>query len=66
MEKYNNRFYRSWSKPSGLISFKVTVGETDLFISADKDLTKQAEDAIQKLKTLGEVIEQSTDRYRAM
>lgn len=41
---YNNRFYRTWSKPDGLISFGVSVGETDLFISADKDLTKQAED----------------------
>ncbi len=47
---YNNRFYRSWSKSDDLISFGITVDETDLFISADKDLTKQAEDAIRKIR----------------
>ena len=47
---YNNRFYRSWSKSDDLISFGITVDETDLFISADKDLTKQAEDAIRKTR----------------
>lgn len=47
---YNNRFYRSWSKSDDLISFRVTVGETDLFISAEGDLTELATDAIRKTR----------------
>lgn len=43
---YNNRFYRFYSKSDDLVSFQVTVAETDLFISADKDLSRQAEAAI--------------------
>jgi len=59
---YNNKFYRSWSKPDDLISFRVTAGETDLFISADKDLTKQAGDAIRKARAdIEEYIKSTTD-----
>jgi len=47
---YNNRFYRSWSKSSDLISFRVIVEETDLFISADNDLTNQALVAIKNIR----------------
>ena len=47
---YNNRFYRLSSKSGDLISFKVTAGETDLFISAVKDLTELATDAIRKTR----------------
>ena len=46
VKMYTNRFYRSWSKPDNLISFRVTAGETDLFISAESDLTELATDAI--------------------
>ncbi len=45
---YEKRFYRLWSKSKNLISFEVRVKETDLFISADRDLTKEAKEAVGK------------------
>ncbi|MFH0732313.1 MAG: UPF0280 family protein [Candidatus Omnitrophota bacterium] len=44
------RFYRSWSKSSGLVSFKAAVAETDLFISAGRDLTLEAIKAIKEAR----------------
>ena len=45
-----DRFYRSWSKSDELISFRVVIEETDLFISADKDLSKEATSAIREVR----------------
>ena len=41
------RDYREKAAPPGLVSFGVTVGETDLWIAADRDLTKEAVRSIQ-------------------
>ena len=43
---YEKRFYRNWIKESGLKAFEVKVFETDLLISAAKDLKKEAERAV--------------------
>ncbi len=40
---FGERFYRKIAKPKGLISFEVSVKETDLWISAEKELIKEAE-----------------------
>ncbi len=50
MAVYDDRFYRSWSKSKDLVSFEITVKETDLFISADKDLSAQAESAVKEIR----------------
>jgi len=39
---FEPRFYRDWCKDPGLVSFKAVVAETDLFIKAEKDLSKEA------------------------
>ena len=39
---YQPRFYRDWSRDTDLVSFNVTVRETDLHIRAVKDLKDQA------------------------
>lgn len=36
------RFYRQLVRPDHLVSFSVTIAESDLYISAEKDLTKEA------------------------
>ena len=43
---YEPRFYREWIKDKDLVSFNVTVKETDLYISAHSDLKTQAVSAI--------------------
>ena len=43
---YKPRTYRSWVKTSDLVSFEVIEKETDLYISADKNLEHQAREAI--------------------
>ncbi|MBU3912122.1 MAG: UPF0280 family protein [Candidatus Omnitrophica bacterium] len=40
---YQERFYRKWVNSNGLITREVIVGETDLFVSAEKDVCKAAE-----------------------
>ena len=47
---YVKRFYRDWVKTQGLVSFAVKVKETDLFISAQKDLSKEAEKSVIKYR----------------
>jgi hypothetical protein len=42
---YEKRTYREYSSTEGLVPFTVTVKETDLFISASKNLEKEAKDA---------------------
>ena len=39
---YQPRAYRKYTESKDLISFKASISETDLFISADRDLSKEA------------------------
>ena len=39
---HSRRLYREWAHSAGLVSFTVTVDETDLFISASRDLAREA------------------------
>ena len=43
---YTDRTYREEAVPEGLTSFRVVVGETDLWIAADNDLTGKAMESI--------------------
>jgi ApbE superfamily uncharacterized protein (UPF0280 family) len=43
---YEPRFYRQDTKPSDLISFEVVVAETDLHISAERDMSALARTAV--------------------
>ncbi len=47
---YQPRTYRNYTKPDDLVSFKVAVLQTDLFISADNELKKEAESSIRRLR----------------
>ena len=40
---FGHRFYRKIAKPKRLVSFSVKVSQTDLWISAERDLKKEAE-----------------------
>jgi len=48
---HENRFYRIWSGTEGLTSFKVKVFQTDLFASADKNLTAETNIIIKSLRS---------------
>lgn len=43
---YLERTYRNQLRPHGLTTFQVAVRETDLYIASNRDLSKQASDAI--------------------
>ena len=45
---YESRTYRNLIKDSDLVSFKVTVRETDLYIRAVRDLSKEATAAVER------------------
>lgn len=47
---YQKRFYRDLIKPKDLTTFEVAIKETDLFISADRELKKEASNAILKYR----------------
>lgn len=55
MTPYQERHYRKTIHAKGLVDFQLTVGETDLLICAETDLTKEARDRVfmvrQQLKT---------------
>ncbi|MDM7999925.1 MAG: UPF0280 family protein [Dehalococcoidia bacterium] len=42
MPAYEPRFYRDWSRDKDLISFTVTVKESDLFVKATRNLSRKA------------------------
>ncbi len=42
MQEYIHRFYRRWMQAAGLVSFRVTVRESDLLIWAERDLSDEA------------------------
>ena len=44
------KFYRAWTKSDDLISFKVVIFESDLFISADKMIKEEAGDIVYKYR----------------
>jgi len=45
------RFYRRWTKETGLVSFEVGVKQTDLFIRARRNLKDKALDSVLKHRT---------------
>ena len=47
---YEKRVYRDLIKPKDLTTFEVVIKETDLFISADRELKKEASNAILKYR----------------
>jgi len=49
---YKPRFYRFWSQDNDLVSFNVTVKESDLYIRARRNLRKKALDVVIKQRTL--------------
>jgi ApbE superfamily uncharacterized protein (UPF0280 family) len=48
---YEPRFYRHWSVDKDLVSFSVTVKETDLYIRAKRDLQPEARQLVIKERT---------------
>jgi len=57
---YQPRTYRNYTKSDDLVSFRVAVSQTDLFVSSDDDLKKEAESSIKRLR--GD-IEEYISRY---
>jgi ApbE superfamily uncharacterized protein (UPF0280 family) len=49
---YQPRFYRFWSKDNDLLSFNVTVKESDLFVRARRNLKNKALDVLLKQRAL--------------
>jgi len=49
---YKPRFYRHWSREQDLVSFNVTVKETDLYIRARRNLKKKALEVVIKQREL--------------
>lgn len=49
---YQPRTYRQQTASEGLVAFRVCVAETDLFISAECDLSRPARQAVQAVRTL--------------
>jgi ApbE superfamily uncharacterized protein (UPF0280 family) len=50
MKEYQERTYRRQAKTPGLVSFAVQVAQTDLLISAERDLTENARRAVYTLR----------------
>jgi hypothetical protein len=58
MPGYEPRFYREWSKDKDLISFTVTVKESDLYVRATRNLSRKALKVLLKYRaSLEEYIE---------
>ncbi|MBU0759397.1 MAG: UPF0280 family protein [Candidatus Omnitrophica bacterium] len=47
---YQERFYRKWVNSGGLLTREVIVGETDVFVSAEKDFSKVAEGLVKECR----------------
>lgn len=64
---YEKRAYREHSFTERLVSFTVSVKETDLFLSAEKKLEKEAEDAILQVRLIIEnYIKANPDFYSSL
>ena len=48
---YEPRFYRLWSTDKDLVSFNVTVKETDLYVRARRDLQQEARKVVMEERT---------------
>jgi len=57
---YQPRFYRSWTKDKGLVSFNVVVKETDLYVRARRNLRGKTLKAISKYRA---VLERYIERH---
>lgn len=49
---FQPRYYRDWSKDRDLVSFNVTIKETDLYIRARRDFRKKALEIVQRQRAL--------------
>ncbi|NQT47211.1 MAG: UPF0280 family protein, partial [Candidatus Omnitrophica bacterium] len=47
---YQERFYRRWSKSKDLITQEIIVGETDIFVSAEKEVQEVAQRIVKKYR----------------
>ena len=47
---YQKRFYREWTNATDLIRQEVIAGETDIFISAERDIKKTAQEIVKKYR----------------
>lgn len=64
---YEPRFYRQWSKDKDLVSFEVTVRETDLYIRAKRSLKNKALKSIKKYRShLEKYIERYPEFFTAL
>ena len=61
---YEHRNYRDYSASEGLVSFTVAVKETDLFISAERNLEKEALDAAVQARYILETYIQQRPEFR--
>jgi ApbE superfamily uncharacterized protein (UPF0280 family) len=50
MGLHQERTYRAWVHSFGLVGFRVRVAESDLFILADSDTSRQAEDLLREVR----------------
>lgn len=48
--RYQNRFYRRWVEKEDLVTQEIVVGETDIFVSAQKDVRDVAEKLARKFR----------------
>ena len=61
---YENRNYRKYSASDGLVSFTVVVKDTDLFISAERRLQKEALDAAVQARYILETYIQARPEFQ--
>ena len=64
---YEPRIYRHWTKDRDLVSFNVTVRETDLHIRAKRNLRRKALEAVQRYRSsLEQYIERQPGFLKAL
>lgn len=67
MPGYEPRFYRDWSQDNDLISFTVSVKESDLYVRATRNLNRKALKVLLKHRaSLDEYIERQPDFLRSL
>ena len=49
-KEYKERFYRRWSESKDLITQEIIVGETDIFVSAEKEIQEVAQGIVKKYR----------------
>ena len=62
--RFEHRTYRDYSASGGLVSFTVAVKETDLFISAEHKLEKEALDAATQARYILETYIQARPEFQ--